>query len=129
MEKSFYSMNSTENLAWKYGLQSIQEALDMNFSCVHDLSLYSVVFLQLNSISTHREKLGQVPQHRQVCAMYNRYDTLDVEGQSLDAVDVGPSTPELLPRLANVENKAIDVNGSEELIGLKILSAAMRDAV
>ena len=30
--------------------------------------------------------------------LYNRYEALDVEGQSMDDVDDGPSTPEVLPR-------------------------------
>ena len=30
--------------------------------------------------------------------LYNRYEALDVEGQSIDDVDDGPSTPEVLPR-------------------------------
>ncbi|GAB0188521.1 pyruvate dehydrogenase protein X component, mitochondrial [Grus japonensis] len=30
--------------------------------------------------------------------LYNRYEALDVEGQSMDDVDDGPSTPEVLPK-------------------------------
>ena len=40
------------------------------------------------SLST---SLSQVP-------LYNRYETLDVEGPSADVVHDGPSIPEVLPR-------------------------------
>lgn len=45
------------------GLQDTQPALYMNFLSLGDLSPCSVVFLQLNSSSPHREQLGQVSVH------------------------------------------------------------------
>lgn len=41
----------------KYGLQDTQAAMDMKFFSLPDLSQFSVVFPQLNSSSTHRDKL------------------------------------------------------------------------
>ena len=50
---------------------------------------------------------GEPPTSPSQVPLYHRYEALDVEGQSMDDVDDGPSTPEVLPRSERPTTRSI----------------------
>ncbi|PKU43817.1 pyruvate dehydrogenase protein x mitochondrial- hypothetical protein [Limosa lapponica baueri] len=47
---------------------------------------------------TEGKQTGSLPTSASQVSLYNSYEALDVEGQSIGDVDDGPATPEVLPR-------------------------------